>query len=517
MAQKRRIERQILIGMIISDDFLRQIHELWTPKLMKTKLSKRISKWCVEYYKEYGQAPKQDMETIYIDKLKAEKLQDAEAELIEDLLADLSDEYDRRKLNVKYLLTKTKEYFIERGLEEHHSEIRQLLENGDVEEANALASKYSTPVETAANVLDFSNKKQVFERLTELFSEKTEPLFPYPGAAGQMINEFLLRESFIAFLAPEKRGKSITLLDLAMRAVRHGCNVAYFQAGDMSELNQLRRIAINRTGKNTSEKYMGKQWLPVKDCILNQLDLCTEKERECTFGIFEDGEIESRDDVTKELLLQKSKDYPGYEPCTNCLKFRKNKWGTPWFVEKDLGSELTEPEAKKAFEKFFFKKKRRFQLYTYPNKTLTVKEMERRLDQSEKEDGFVADVIILDYADIVVAPHIRDFRHEQDNIWANLRGLAQKRFALLATATQGDAKSNKSNILTVDNFSEDKRKIGHVTALFGLNRDPEGREARLKMIRLNKIVAREGDADPYETVTVLQSLGQSIFLLTSFL
>jgi hypothetical protein len=155
--------------------------------------------------------------------------------------------------------------------------------------------------------------------------------------------------------------------------------------------------------------------------------------------------------------------------------------------------------------------------FTYPNKNLTVKEMERRLDQSEKEDGFVADVIILDYADIVVAPHIRDFRHEQDNIWANLRGLAQKRFALLATATQGDAKSNKSNILTVDNFSEDKRKIGHVTALFGLNRDPEGREARLKMIRLNKIVAREGDADPYETVTVLQSLGQSIFLLTSFL
>lgn len=515
MSSNYEIERHIITGMIMSDEYMKQIVPIWTETIMLSDLGLILSKWCVEYYKKYNTTPKTDIEVLYFDKIKKQRLDNDLAADIEELLLDLSDEYERDQFNVQYIVDKTKEYFLERGLHQHQGKIEKLLDAGRVDEANALAAKYSPPMEKSINIIDLSDPEVLKAKLQYAFSARTDPMFKYPGAIGDLLNEFMTRDSFIAFFAPEKRGKSIILLDLAMRAARQGCNVAFFQAGDMSEDQQLIRIAINRTRKNNKAQYVGKQMIPVKDCIKNQLDQCDLPEREGIFGIFEESEITDASDITKDVILEKMKENPDYSPCSNCLSYRKNNWGSPWLVEKDLGLPLTQKQAEKALGKFFVEKKRRFKLATYPAKTLTVQEIEKQCNTWEKEEGFIVDVIVIDYADIMIS-HVAEFRHSQDDIWAHLRSLSQKRHALVAAATQADAKSYKQDILTMDNFSEDKRKISHVTAAFGINMDAAGREKNIGLARINTIVARDGEYAPHKCVTILQSLGQAVPILTSY-
>ena len=86
----------------------------------------------------------------------------------------------------------------------------------------------------------------------------------------------------------------------------------------------------------------------------------------------------------------------------------------------------------------------------------------------------------------------------------------------MLTATQADAESYKKGTLSLTNFSEDKRKYAHVTAQYGLNQDPYGREKKLGVMRINEIVVREGEFSADNEVYVLQDLTMGRPYLESF-
>jgi hypothetical protein len=158
-------------------------------------------------------------------------------------------------------------------------------------------------------------------------------------------------------------------------------------------------------------------------------------------------------------------------------------------------------------------------LDTYPAGFLTVGGIRKCLDNWEKYDGFVPDIIAIDYADLLTVDDrdVREFRHRQDQIWKGLRALSQERHVLLITATQADAESYKKGRLSLSNFSEDKRKFAHVTAQYGLNQDPQGREKKLGVMRINEIVVREGEFNADNEVYVLQDLAAGRPFLESFI
>jgi hypothetical protein len=170
----------------------------------------------------------------------------------------------------------------------------------------------------------------------------------------------------------------------------------------------------------------------------------------------------------------------------------------------DIKYPVDAAEAKAKWSEFFIKKKRRFRLSTHANGTLSVQKIENILERWERDSGFVPYVILIDYADLLTTDKERDFRHKQNQIWMDLRALSQ--FHLLITATQTDSASYETETLSRKNFSEDKRKYAHVTAMYGLNQDPKEREKKLGVMRINEIVVREGDFDTTSSVTVLQSL-----------
>ena len=82
------------------------------------------------------------------------------------------------------------------------------------------------------------------------------------------------------------------------------------------------------------------------------------------------------------------------------------------------------------------------------------------------------------------------------------------------TATQAAASSYKKDTIDLTDFSEDKRKFAHVTAMYGMNQTPE--EKKLGILRLNELVVRESDFDSTRQVKVLQCLSRGRPLIGSY-
>jgi len=296
----------------------------------------------------------------------------------------------------------------------------------------------------------------------------------------------------------EKIGKTWLLIEIAMRANRSGCNVAFFQAGDMTENQYILRQSIYLTKRPHKKKYCTNVWIPVLDCEYNQFDECDKEERECLTGVFE-----KEEEINYESLQMAFRNSPEYRVCRNC----KDMKGTPWLVPNPPTNPLTWKEAYRAARRWKRKYRKQFRLSTYANETLSVSEIKAMLDVWERNEEFIPDVIIIDYADLLTSdPDIRglDFRNRQNIIWQRLRALSQQRHCLVITATQAAASAYGKKLLSMSDFSEDKRKYAHVTAMYGLNQTDE--EKRIGIMRINQIVVREDDFLTSKPVHVLQRL-----------
>jgi hypothetical protein len=133
-----------------------------------------------------------------------------------------------------------------------------------------------------------------------------------------------------------------------------------------------------------------------------------------------------------------------------------------------------------------------------------------------KEDGFIPDVIIVDYADIMIDENVKDPKEKENVIWCDLRGLSQSEQALVISPTQSDTDSFDKNTMSKKNFTQDRRKYDHVTAMWGMNQDKHGREKEIGIIRYNELAIREGESNEKNQVTVLQNLRRGRAYLTSY-
>ena len=117
MLPDKHIERRIVIGLIVSDYYIKEMAGVWEPEYLQSGSAQRLASWCLEYYQKYDKAPGKDIEGIYFQKLKANQLDnETAAEIEEDILPELSDEYDREQFNTAYLMDQTRQYFKERKL-----------------------------------------------------------------------------------------------------------------------------------------------------------------------------------------------------------------------------------------------------------------------------------------------------------------------------------------------------------------------------------------------------------------
>ena len=81
----KHIERRIIIGMIVSTDYLSRIRKLWNPQFFTSEAARILSTWCIEYFDKYGKAPQNDIDDIFCDKVNNNKIPEDVAELFNDI------------------------------------------------------------------------------------------------------------------------------------------------------------------------------------------------------------------------------------------------------------------------------------------------------------------------------------------------------------------------------------------------------------------------------------------------
>jgi len=447
-------ERKLLIGMIVSDKFIKQAMPFYDPDLIEQKYARTVAEWCAHYYQRYEKAPGLHIKDIFDS--HADKMEPTERDLVSDLLESLSTEYERAdQMNTPYLLDQAEAYFKTRSLNQLFSESKGLLLEGDVAGAEAELSNYKRVGRSSSLG---SNPFKDPDGIMRAFEQAEKPLFALPGKLGYMLNEEFGRDKFLAFMGPEKRGKTWWLNELAIRAAKARCNVALFGIGDMSLEQTIIRLVIQLAGRSNRERYCGAHECPFPNADGTGSDYRT---------------------------------VPAVKPLT---------WREAWRIGQRFLGRM---------------KGKDFKLSVHPSDQLTVTGLKVILDNWETFDNFIPDVVIIDYADNLAPENRREeFRHQQNQIWKLLRGLSQERHCFVATATQANAGSYDQTTLTMKHFSEDKRKYAHVTAMVGLNQTHEEKRARL--MRLNMLVQREGEFYAEDSVTVAHDLWRGRPLLFSF-
>ena len=154
---------------------------------------------------------------------------------------------------------------------------------------------------------------------------------------------------------------------------------------------------------------------------------------------------------------------------------------------------ITPKIANRARAKLFKKIKSKnpyIKLSCHPNSSLSLYSVESILQTWSDQLSWVPDIIVIDYADILdMSCYGMDGRDRINETWKHLRRLSQKYNCLVVTATQADAASYGLDVIGRGNFSDDKRKIEHVTGMVGINQTDDEKDKGI--YRLNWLALRD--------------------------
>ena len=432
------VEIAILASMATDKIVLSRLRPLFGKEeepVFRNRWAGMAAAWCCRYFDKYGEAPPPEFLQQQAEKWAARVDDPATAKMVDALLDRVYEFEPEDSQNSEYSIDKAGEYFNKVRVERLAEDLTEDVERDDMDAATDRLLKWGRLDVGVGESIDVLHD---YDAMREAFEDDQEVLIEYPGGLGKFFGRSLQRDAFVGFLGPEKRGKSFVLMDVAWRAMKQRRRVAVFEVGDMSRNQVLRRLGVRAARR------------PMKECKLI---------------------------LPREIQWDHDKGQGKYK-----IKTEERSW------EGKLGWR----EATRALEKTantLSTDDPMLRLSVHPNSSVGVDDIERTLDVWERT-GWVADVVVIDYADNLLWPaKATDERSASNLIWKHLRRLSQERHNLVVTATQASADSYSAYILTKRHFSEDKRKLAHVTAMFGLNMTEQ--EKKDGVFRLNTIVGRD--------------------------
>lgn len=421
MAVDVKIERQIVTGMIVNDEFLRGVSSIFKDQL-RVPFANRVAGWCMDYYKQYQEAPTKHIKDIFLHHSK-NGLPDEEKFLISEFLDRLSKKYVKSSsFNVPYILDNTEEYFRLLALEELKRDLDKSLEKGKITKAENLVKKFEHVVRPETSGVDPFSKDAIRNTFDE---QSSDVLFKFPGELGEEVGYFE-REYLAAYFGVRGTGKTWWLLWTGLLAVTQGYNVVFVSL-EMSEKQVIKRIHQYLTALPTRA---------YKDPIMIP--------RFHEEGVTTYFKETRRDELSLELALRRTRDLDD----TNLFRAK-------------------------------------FKLLTYPSGTHTVGDLKTQLTNMEYYDDFIPDVIITDYADKFRAEKGGERRHQLEEVWNQHKALAQEKKCFVVTASQTNTSRTGVDI-GVGSAAECIEKENLCDLIFALNQKPDEKKAGLMRLSLTK-------------------------------
>lgn len=458
--KQRSKEQTILTALITNQGVLAAVAARWDKELFSSQYSNTIASWCIRHFEKYGEPPRRSI-TAYFREWAENRKEDGIAKEIDKVLGRMSEDWEKTEedINAGFMIDTAAKYFNEIRIRRVCEEAIADLEIGQSKKAEEKISSFNRiNMADADESSPITDTSQVVAALGD--EDEQETLVEYHGAIGQLLQDDMSRDNFVAFMAPEKTGKTWWLLDVAYRAMLQRRKVAFFEVGDMSKRQFMTRL-YTRVVSHPSRSPEGRWPYTVS--------------------------------VPKEIKVMKNGAVMSPKVTMNETTF-----------DKKLTIKNTTASLDELLQKKIKTKSDPFKLWVYPAGTVTVAAIRAELQKLDRV-GWSADVICVDYADILADP--AKYREKRDCInqnWIMLRSLAMERHCLLVTATQADAQSYDGKLLSRKNFSEDKRKLSHATSVIGIN--VTGEEKEQQIARLNVVVRREGDFSSRRCVFTAQCL-----------
>lgn len=473
-----RIERQLITALIVSERFIKEILPILKINSLQLPFAKTVAKWCLDFYEQHQVAPGKIIQDIFVEKRKHE-LDSDQAEMIEEFLTSISDEYTKQEtFNVGYYLEKVEFYLRELSIKNLEQDLKQARIGGRIEEAEAIAKGYERVARPLSKGVDPINDNVV---IANAFSDDSgDRLFSLPGHIGKVMGP-LERGWLFAIVGAAKSGKTWWLMLTALRALFAGYNVIFFSL-EMSEKAMIRRIHHYINGLPT-RRWAGELLIPVWDCEYNQRGTCDSNSKRLSkvdlvkdedAGIWIPKDVKDFDKITPAK----------YIPCAEC-KGTRDYACTNWF-KKTTKKELKIDQVlkkKQALKRSALVRGSRFHLVEFPSGQLTMSEMRAYLYNREQYHGEVYDVGITDYADKMKAEHNREYRHAINEIWEGHAGIAQEKKMLWVTGSQSNTSRTGKKIKQGD-WAEDIRKLNLISIGMALNMTPEQKQRGLMDIGL---------------------------------
>jgi len=490
------IEKRIVVGMIVSKQYLYEIRNMINIGYLQSAFTQRIAKWCIEYFDTYEDAPFSHIQDVYNKERLILPVE--EAQLIGNLLSSLSDKFEQEKdLNVEYLVSDTIYLCKKRQLEITVGNIQEFLARGteeDVKNAEDEVLSYTKIAKsTSAWVNPFDQSS-----VDKLFREKEEDFFRFPGQLGDFLRN-IQKEWFVGISAPFKKGKTWFLEEFGVVGILSHLKVAFFSL-EMKETQMNERI-YKRLMSTSDEG--GIFIYPCFDCKKNQFGLCSMKERENFIPLVDGYDPDDEDSVEPDLPDYDPKS--DYKPCTYCRTKRYDQYErTTWYIEheKPAFSHANVSQAMAAFKRQYGNY---FRVFAYPKFSANVSDLERDLNVLERTEGFIPSMILVDMVDNLM-PERENMQgvSKEDEAWMCLARLAGRRKALVVTPTQVTKEGLEATQVTQRHTARWVGKLGHVDAMLTLNQTSE--EKRKGIMRVGVMAHRHEDFDEGDSVTILQQL-----------
>lgn len=436
-------ERICLVALCLDSSTLAAVATSWQSDNLPSRWASLIAGWCVKHYQQYKEAPGQaGIIGIYSDWSRG-----ADKESVE-LVGRLIGSLDPAMLpSTEYSIELIRKVCLRNRARILSEQIQGALSNGKVDEAVALAEEWKRPViGEQSDGVDLLENTQVQEDAYNNFQPET--LVTYKGAIGQFFGPMLSRDSFISFLAPSKRGKSAWLMDVAWMGVLQNRKVVYCSLGDMSQAQTARRFMLKAVRR------------PPNAC---------------------------------EYFIPTKLAYNAKEPVR---EYQTYSAGCGFDVEA----------GKLAFRKILEAgQPKRLKLVTKPAGTTSATDISAMIARWA-DNGWVPDIVVLDYADIMAGPYgAKDLREKINANWTEMRAMSTKYHCLVVTATQADTEGYDSWVLGQRNFNNDRRVHDHVTGMVGINVTPF--EKKEHVTRLNWVTLREQESQEGNPGTICAVAG----------
>lgn len=453
--------RKVLIGMITDSAVIGRIAAKWGEdgNLFDSKWENLIGGWAVRFFQRYNKAPGRAIEIIFGRWAAKHKHDEDTIKLVEMFLGNLSDEYERNgeAPNAQYVIDQAGECFRRSHLLKLSRSLKANLDADQLDKAEGKIEAYSRiELGVGAGVKLAVDE----EAVRSTFDEKhADDIVEYHGPLETFFHEQLERDCFVVFQAPPKASKTFFLMDLAYRAMTQRRRVVLFEIGDLSE-RQAKARMLTRIAKHPYRSQTG--W----PCVAKYpTSIKPPRERNMPARI-----------------VHESKEF-----------------------KKRLDGDIAWAACQEVMKREVRSDKDYFRLSAHANFTISAMGV-KSIVQAWAREGWLADVVIVDYADLLAPPagHFREKRDQIDTTWQQLRTMNQEYHNLLVVATQANAASFNKRTQDRSNFSGDNRKLAHATGVVGIN--VTGKEKSLGLVRLNWIVAREGGLSPWRCIHVAQCL-----------